>query len=48
MTICTLGVDISTTGAKALIVSETGKVLASATRRILALHPTPAVERTEP
>ncbi len=48
MTTCTLGVDISTTGAKALIVSETGKVLASATDEYPLYTPRPLWSEQNP
>ncbi len=48
MTTCTLGVDISTTGAKALIVSETGQIIASATEEYPLYTPRPLWSEQNP
>jgi xylulokinase len=48
MAICTLGVDVSTTGAKALVVSESGEVVASATEEYPLYTPRPLWSEQQP
>ncbi len=45
---CVLGIDVSTTGAKALLISETGPVIASATTEYPLLTPRPNWSEQDP
>lgn len=45
---CFLGIDVATTGVKALVVSEVGKVIASATREYPLLMPRPKWAEQDP
>ena len=43
-----LGIDVSTTGVKALLIDQQGNVVGSANQRTAALDPPAAVERAGP